>query len=33
VKKRKKSIKDHHFDLGSFVQGLDEENLEKMLQN
>jgi hypothetical protein len=34
VKRRKKSMKYHHFDLGLFVQGLlDEEILERLLQN
>jgi hypothetical protein len=33
VKRGEKSVKHHHFDLDSFMQGLDEESLERLLQH
>jgi hypothetical protein len=31
--KRKKSVNHFYFDCGSFEEGLDEEDLERLLQN
>jgi hypothetical protein len=33
VKREEKSIKHCYFDCGSFEQGLDEEDLERLLQH